>query len=275
MSEELIDQVAQETDAPEAAPADENLPADETSTDDQEGTDHEPDQSAKSRRSAQARINEITRAKHDAERDAAYWRGVAESARQQPNSTDRQPADEPVAKPNVADFADYETFIEAIADWKADQKVREALQQTEVRASQTKQEQEAREVAKTWASRQDAARNRITDYDAVVGSSSVTIASAVSDAILTSERGPDIAYHLAKNPAVVARLNSLSPMAAAREIGRLEAALEKPSTRQTTPAPEPAHISRPSRTQTSDPAQMDHERYREMRAKQGARWAQR
>jgi hypothetical protein len=270
MSEELIDPVAPKTTAPEAPATDEQAHVDEQQPEEHEGAEPEPEQSAKARRSAQARINEITRAKHEAEREAAYWRGLAEGGKKQ------EAAPEAVAetRPILADYADYDGYVEALADWKAGQKVREALQQTEVRASQSKQEQEAREVARTWATRQDAARNRLPDYDDVVGSSSVTVAPAVTDAILTSDKGPDIAYHLAKNPAVVARLNTMSPIAAAREIGRLEAALEKPSTRAAPAVPEPASISRPARTQTSDPSQMSHEQYRAMRAKQGARWAQ-
>jgi preprotein translocase subunit SecA len=65
-------------------------------------------------------------------------------------------------------------------------------------------------------------------------------ASTLTDAILTSDRGPEVAYHLAKNPALAERLNRLSPIAAAREIGRIEAALEKSSpgtTRKPPPAP--------------------------------------
>lgn len=277
MSEELIDQVAtpETTDAgtqPDEPHQDAGQPNDAPETD-QQDADAEHEQGAKARRSAQARINEITRARHEAEREAAYWRGIAEGTKK-PDAP-AQPQKVADAKPAVADFQDYDSYIEAVAEWKADQKIREVLRSNDERSEQSKRASEAREVASTWATRQEATRQAIPDYDEVVGSSSVIISPSVSDVLLTSESGPQVAYHLAKNPAIVDRLNAMTPIAAAREIGRLEAALEKPSKKPAVPVPEPATVSRSSRTQTSDPAQMTQEQYRAMRAKQGARWAQR
>lgn len=228
---------------------------------------------AKERRSAQARINELTRARHDAEREAAYWRGLAEASRSNPQPAPTQ--QEAAKKPAAADFQDYEAYVEALAEWKAEQKVTEALERRQQSSEQAKKAAEAREIAKSWAERQNAVRSIFADYDAVVGSADVTITPAVSDILLTSDKGPEVAYYLAKNPSVVEKLNALSPTAAAREIGRLEAALEKPSTKQVVEAPQPANVTRSPRTQPSDPAQMDHEAYRAMRAKQGATWARR
>lgn len=228
---------------------------------------------AKERRSAQGRINELTRARHEAEREAAYWRGLAEAR------TNEQPAKAPqqesAKKPTAAEFSDYDAYVEALAEWKAEQKVSEALERRQQSSEQAKKASEAREVAKAWKERQNAARSVFSDYDAVVGAADVTITAAISDILLTSDKGPEVAYYLAKNPSVVERLNSLSPTAAAREIGRLEAALEKPSAKHVVDAPAPASITRSPRTQSTDLAQMDHEAYRAARAKQGAVWARR
>lgn len=229
---------------------------------------------AKERRSAQGRINELTRARHEAEREAAYWRGLAEASR----AGQQQPAaqqQEATKKPTASDFQDYDAYVEALAEWKAEQKVTEALERRQQSSEQAKKAAEAREIAKSWSERQNAVRSVFADYDAVVGSADVTITPAVSDILLTSDRGPEVAYYLAKNPSVVERLNSLSPTAAAREIGRLEAALEKPSAKHVVEAPAPASITRSPRTQSSDLAQLDHEAYRAARAKQGAVWARR
>ena len=83
------------------------------------------------------------------------------------------------------------------------------------------------ELAKGWASKQETVRKSIADYDEVMGGADTVVAPYITDAILTSDRGPEVAYHLAKNPALAEKLNRLSPIAAAREIGRIEAALEK------------------------------------------------
>ena len=272
MSEDVATEVVepQESASPEAeAVADQS--ADSTQHEEESQPVDTPQ--AKERRSAQARINELTRARHDAEREAAYWRGLAEASRsnQQPAQTQHEVA----KKPTASDFQDYDTYVEALAEWKAEQKVQEALDRRQQSTEQAKKAAEAREVAKSWAERQNAVRSVFTDYDAVVGSADVTITPAVSDILLTSDKGPEVAYYLAKNPSVVEKLNALSPTAAAREIGRLEAALEKPSAKHVVEAPQPANVTRSPRTQPSDPAQMDHEAYRAMRAKQGATWARR
>ena len=269
MSEEVAAEVVDESPPVAEQVADQSA---ETEQSGEESQQAETPQ-AKERRSAQGRINELTRQRHEAEREAAYWRGLAEArANEQPAKAPQQEAEK---KPSAADFSDYDTYVEALAEWKAEQKVSEALERRQQSSEQAKKAAEAREVAKAWTERQNAARSVFSDYDAVVGSADVTITPAVSDILLTSDKGPEVAYYLAKNPTVVERLNALSPTAAAREIGRLEAALEKPSVKHVVDAPAPASITRSPRTQSSDLAQMDHEAYRAARAKQGAVWARR
>jgi hypothetical protein len=45
--------------------------------------------------------------------------------------------------------------------------------------------------------------------------------------LLDSENGPELAYHLAKDAENFARVCKLSPIAAARELGKIEATLTK------------------------------------------------
>jgi hypothetical protein len=104
--------------------------------------------------------------------------------------------------------------------------------------------------------------------------------------LLESDLGPQLAYHFAKNPDVLMRLNSMNPTAAAREIGRLEATLgQKPATpagqtTQTqsktkvsnTPAPA-GTLGSQGRATTPALATMSMEDYMKQRKSQGARWA--
>lgn len=71
--------------------------------------------------------------------------------------------------------------------------------------------------------RQTAARAVHPDYDEVLLASDAPVSAAVEEALLTSEHGPAIMYQLAKRPDELARISALPPLAAAREIGRLEA----------------------------------------------------
>jgi hypothetical protein len=64
-------------------------------------------------------------------------------------------------------------------------------------------------------------------------------ANGVLDAwILDSEIGASLLYHLAKNPAEIARIQSLNPFAAARELTRLEQKLGSAAPAKTTPIKE-------------------------------------
>lgn len=236
--------------------------------------DSEPSEPQKAKKSAQQRINEITKARHEAEREAAYWRGIAEGTTPKNQRAPEQSSREQAAKPNLADFTDYETYIEALTDWKTTQKVAEAQRQQQFNQEQQHRQQEAKEMARTWSERQEAVRATIPDYEEVLGNSDLIVTPVVTDILLTSDRGPEVAYHLAKNPALTAKLNGMAPLVAAREIGRIEAALGKSSITLTQkPVPAPVSPSRASMTTTKDLAKMDHEQYRSIRAKQGARWA--
>ena len=96
---------------------------------------------------------------------------------------------------------------------------------------------------------------------------------------MESDRGPELAYHFAKNPDVLVNLNGMSPTQAAREIGKLEATLPTvkapvvPSKKlSTTPAPANANVTQGRATQPSlASASMDE--YMAQRKSQGARWA--
>ena len=65
----------------------------------------------------------------------------------------------------------------------------------------------------------------------------------MADAIRTSEVGAAVAYHLASNPEEARRIAGLNPLAAIREIGRLEARFDTkssgPPPKQASDAPPP------------------------------------
>lgn len=63
------------------------------------------------------------------------------------------------------------------------------------------------------------------DFDDVVSSVDIPTDSAIGQALLTSEHGAEMLYRLAADPDELARISALPPIAAAREIGRLEAKL--------------------------------------------------
>lgn len=213
----------------------------------------------------QPRIDELTRARREAEREAAYWKAVAAGT--------QSPAQAAPQRPVPADFEKYDDYIDALTDWKAEAAVAKRME-----ADSTRKVAETR--AQTFAERQTQARTAMPDYDEVVGGSETPIAQHVGEAILESDLGPQLAYHFAKNPDALMRLNGMSPVQAAREIGKLEATLSaKPAapaapTKKVSNAPVPAGtMGTQGRATTPALQNLSMDEYMKQRKSQGARWA--
>lgn len=213
----------------------------------------------------QPRIDELTRARREAEREAAYWRQVAQGT--------QSPAQAAPQRPVPENFEKYDDYIDALTDWKAEQAVAKRME-----ADSTRKVAETR--AQTFAERQVQARTAMPDYDEVVGGSETPIAQHVGEAILESDLGPQLAYHFAKNPDALLRLNGMNPVQAAREIGKLEATLSaKPAApaapvKKTSNTPAPAGtLGTQGRATTPALQNLSMDEYMKQRKAQGARWA--
>jgi hypothetical protein len=229
-----------------------------------EGQQNERDEKGRFK-GVQPRIDELTRARREAEREAAYWKQVAQGT--------QSPAQAAPQRPVPENFEKYDDYIDALTDWKAEQAVAKRMEQDSTRKV-------AETRAQTFAERQAQARTVMADYDEVVGGSETPIAQHVGEAILESDLGPQLAYHFAKNPDALLRLNSMSPTAAAREIGRLEATLSaKPATpaaptKKVSNTPAPAGTTgAQGRATTPALGNLSMEDYMKQRKAQGARWA--
>jgi len=122
------------------------------------------------------------------------------------------------------DFDSYEAYIDALTDFKLDlrDKTRAEGEERVHRAAQEKQ------VFDTWTARLDVARGLHEDFDEVVDNDT-PLSDGMVAAIIDSEHGAEIAYHLGKNPAEAERIAKLSPNAAVRAIGRLETTFDTSS----------------------------------------------
>lgn len=254
-----------------------------TATEKPEGESVERGEDGKFRKPVQPRIDELTRKHRESEREAQYWRTRAETREAQ----DTAKAAEPKPKPTADQFETYDAFVEALAEHKASEKIAAALSDHD-KAAAERQKAEVRRT--TWAERQTAAKAKHADYDAVLGSSSVSVADHVIAALSDSEREGELVYHLAQHPELADRLNKLSPLGAARELGRIEVTLDAPVTpdpkeetadaeppaiapKKTTAAPPPAKPLPSGRSTTTDLSKAGMDDYVKTRRSQGARWA--
>lgn len=170
------------------------------------------------------RFSELTKQREDARREAAEHRAGREAAEKRAAELEAKlnppKSDDP--KPEPTQFKDAFEYAEALAEWSADQ----ALKKRDAEVAERERKQAHQKVLDTWQSRQRAFMAEAPDYSEVVqGAGSVSVSDAVRDAILDSDMGPALLYHLAKNPDVVDSLNSKSAVSALRELGRLEAKL--------------------------------------------------
>lgn len=231
------------------------------------------DNAPKKGNGVQKRIDELTRERYEAQRQAEYWRSMAEAA-QQPQ---QQPKEDPV--PRIEDFQDVNSFMDARDAWvrrQAKAEIVQELTQAQQRA-QFEQQQHAQQLAQQqtverFVAQEHDARARYQDYDAAVSSQLMQqvkqVRPDVIQAVIDSPHGPDVAYFLAKNPARVQQIASLSPVAAAREIGRIEQMFMGQKQVTQTPAPEPTRTVGGEARVSRDPSNMTMAEYRKWRSQQ-------
>jgi hypothetical protein len=125
-------------------------------------------------------------------------------------------------KPRADQFNDAFEYAEALAEWSAEK----ALKDREIAEQQKLAEQERNKVVENWNDKVKQAKKSINDFDDVVSNSTVVVSDAIRDAILESEVGPQILYHLASDDDYANSVAKMPAIKALKEIGRLEAKFE-------------------------------------------------
>ena len=182
------------------------------------------------------RFSEITKQREEARQDAQRERQARVDLEQRLAALEqqRQPQQQSYIdqEPQPSQFADAFEYAKALAEFSTEKALAERDRQVE----QAREQEAQQKIIQSWAQKVQDAKAELPDFDDLVASSDVVVNNAVRDAILESDVGPRILYHLAENNDLAKRIASLSPNAALREIGRLEAKFEvKPETKQTAP----------------------------------------
>lgn len=94
-------------------------------------------------------------------------------------------------------------------------------------------------VEAAWSVRVDAFKKNAPDFDTAVAVIGKAITTAKAALIKESELGPEVAYHLATNPEEAQKFIYADPLAAARQLGRIEAQLSIKPGRKISNAPPP------------------------------------
>lgn len=160
----------------------------------------------------QKRIDEVTAQKYEAQRQAEYYKGLAEGR------TAAQPVEAPRdGPPQLEQFETFEEFERANIRFELKQELAAEREQQKQRAALT-----------TFQEREAAVRASKPDFDTVARNPSLPITPTMAQAIWESDVGPEVLYHLGSNPQEAARISAMSVARQAAEVGRIEAALSKP-----------------------------------------------
>ena len=126
-------------------------------------------------------------------------------------------------KPQASQFQDAFEYAEALAEWSAEK----ALVERDKQDQQRKIDNERQEVIKSWTSKLEKAKVDLPDFDDMVASSQVQVRDEVRDAILESDVGPQILYHLASDDDLAQRISAMPVNKALKELGKLEVQFER------------------------------------------------
>jgi hypothetical protein len=169
-------------------------------------------------------------------------------------------APQPQGKPSPQDFKDYESYVEALSDWKVDEKLKTRAQEHERETREQAQARMVRDRADAANSSIAKAREKYDDFDDVALSEDVPIAEPMAAYIAEHpEIGGELAYYLGTHREEAARIYKLSPVKQIVEMQSLQAKLKATPTPTRTPAP-----ITPNKTSASvekDPSDMSYDEF--------------
>ena len=182
------------------------------------------------------RFSEITKQREEARKEAQNERQARLDLEQRLAAMEQQRQPQQAfnvdTEPQPSQFSDAFEYAKALAEFSTEK----ALAERDRPVAQQREQEAQQKIIQSWAQKVQEAKADLPDFDDLVASSDVVVNNAVRDAILESDVGPQILYHLAENNDLAKRIASLSPNAALREIGRLEAKFDvKVDTKQTAP----------------------------------------
>lgn len=219
---------------------------DESDTDgDDDSKDLENDK-PKKKGGFQRRIDKLNARYAAAQQETEHWKQQAlksaSESKSEPVESSKSVSVE--GKPDPEKYDTHAEYVEALTDWKIEQ--RESALKAAAQKSQLQSEQE--KVAKAHFDREKSFADKTDDYKEVITDlldSKPNISATFEQLIVSSDNGPEIMYILAKDVKEFERINSLPPLAAAREIGKIEYKLAsvtsepKQESKKITTAPKP------------------------------------
>jgi hypothetical protein len=229
----------------------------------------------------QKRIDKITKEREAARLEARLLqeelireRAAKKATEPKTEAVDTKKATTSDGRPDPEQYKTAAEYFEALTDWKVEQN--EKAKEFKRKAEMAKQEQEKtlagfREKTKEF-------KKSTTDFDEVLAAvDHIPLTPVMQDLIINSDNGHQILYELAKDPDVYEQVMKLSPIMAAKEMGRREARLavkssDEPTETKTTKAPPPIKpVTKSTAVSTKNPGEMSYQEYLDWHKKTGGR----
>lgn len=247
---------------------------------DNEGEQNESEQSAatenesadepqkpKVAKGVQKRLDELTKARRDAEQQAEHWRQMAmrEHPKPEPQKSAeqvQQPTDEPTLEDHGYDVA---AFTKAWSKWDRAQDAR-AAEQAKAQQDAHARERKYLESAAVFAAEHP-------DFHQLLSNPHLPITPVMVEALTEAENPAAVAYHLAKNPGEAGKIAEMSPAAVGRAIAKIESQVStseprQPAQKTVTQAPPPPTILSGTKTPSKKLDEMSMAEYAQHRAEE-------
>jgi hypothetical protein len=168
-----------------------------------------------------------------AEIDAMIGKRLAREQRKWERDQAQKQAETQVLRAAPTASADQFESPEAYADAVAYQKAEELIAKREAAKQQS-------QILESYQEREESARDKYDDFDQVAYNPKLPITNVMAETIQSSDIGPELAYYLGTNPKDAERISRMTPLAQAKEIGKIEAKLsDNPPVKKTSNAPAP------------------------------------
>lgn len=215
----------------------------------------------------QKRIDRAVRQRYEAEARAKMLeeRLSALEQRQQPPPQARERDD---SEPTIDKFQNFDEYVAAKAEWIAARKIEQTLTEREKRAAAERETAERQKTAESWQQKLQKATAEMPDFEDVISSADVPMTPAMQQAIMESDIGPKLAYHLANNPDEAVKIAQMTPMRAIATLGRLEERLSAAPVKTASSAPEPITPVGQRATASKDPDKMSTDEWLKWRREQ-------
>jgi hypothetical protein len=185
----------------------------------------------------QKRFDELTRQREEANRRADRIERMLEATLQRAQNAAQQPQQQAQATPQQLpptrpaptreqyDF-DEDKYLDAVVEWKLEQRNARAEYETRQREQQSAQNNFQQGLESKRQAMIKTGTEKFPDFDAVIATANPEHFNLDLLVAVTETGTPaEIAYHLAKNPAEAERISKMPPLRKAIELGKIEASI--------------------------------------------------